>query len=304
MEQCPACVKAKVPYANLSMRYPDVVFLKSPCGGELSRIYNIPAYPTFVILDAKGEKVGQVVGWKEKDIVNLIESASKKKAPMKEMERRAPKKEIPMSEMMEKEMKAKKEMAVKKEMKAERKRAATMPRPEMPVREEIAEEGVVIELESADKFEGLKNSGKPMVLDFYTTWCGPCKMMKPVFEKFAKENPDVIFVSIDAEKFLPLSGKYSVTGYPTFVFINARGEIVTCHSGTLAESLMRAKINQVSGKKGGQVIIHEEKEIVRPGAPSGRPMMKEMPRMKEMPMMEKGMMMEERKGKSRRQKGY
>lgn len=72
--------------------------------------------------------------------------------------------------------------------------------------------------------EVLKNEGT-VLIDFYADWCGPCKMMVPVVEKIAEENPDlkVVKVNIDEEESLAI--QYRVMSIPTFLVMK-NGEVV------------------------------------------------------------------------------
>lgn len=71
------------------------------------------------------------------------------------------------------------------------------------------------------KFEG----GKPAVIDFYATWCGPCKMMAPVMETLAGEYADKVDVyKVDVDKEQRLAALFGVRSIPTFIFIPVQGE--------------------------------------------------------------------------------
>lgn len=59
---------------------------------------------------------------------------------------------------------------------------------------------------------------KKVLIDFYTTWCGPCKKLKPTLEKISEEMKDkVVVVSIDAEANMALAESLNVEGYPTLI---------------------------------------------------------------------------------------
>jgi len=64
-------------------------------------------------------------------------------------------------------------------------------------------------------------NGKPLYthifIDFYATWCGPCKRISPKLEEFSKTYPQVKFIKIDVDKFPSLTDKYNVTAMPTFL---------------------------------------------------------------------------------------
>ena len=68
------------------------------------------------------------------------------------------------------------------------------------------------------------NSKEPVFVDFFTTWCVPCKGMEPIVHKLADDYKGKLKVfSIDAEKNPIAAGKYSVEMYPTFcIFVNGK----------------------------------------------------------------------------------
>jgi thioredoxin 1 len=60
----------------------------------------------------------------------------------------------------------------------------------------------------------------PVVVDFFTTWCGPCQMLAPILEKFAQENSGKVkIVKIDAEAEPELSTNYAIGAFPTLLLI-------------------------------------------------------------------------------------
>jgi len=71
---------------------------------------------------------------------------------------------------------------------------------------------------SAEDFEE-KTSEGTWVIDFWASWCGPCKKMKPVFKEASEEMDDVNFGSVNIEDNQELAGKYSVRSIPNFVKI-------------------------------------------------------------------------------------
>ncbi|MCL2866093.1 MAG: thioredoxin [Lachnospiraceae bacterium] len=57
----------------------------------------------------------------------------------------------------------------------------------------------------------------PVMVDFYADWCGPCKMMAPVFEEIEREMPDVKFCKLNIDEQMELARKYKVMTIPTFI---------------------------------------------------------------------------------------
>lgn len=60
-------------------------------------------------------------------------------------------------------------------------------------------------------------SDKPVLVDFSAAWCGPCKIQKPVLERFAADNPDVEVVLIDVDESPRTSGRYGIQAMPTLM---------------------------------------------------------------------------------------
>ncbi len=58
---------------------------------------------------------------------------------------------------------------------------------------------------------------RPVLVDFVTTWCPPCRQQKPILEKLAARRPDVAIVSVDLEESPELSAKYGVHVVPTLM---------------------------------------------------------------------------------------
>ena len=85
--------------------------------------------------------------------------------------------------------------------------------------------GKVIEV-TEDIFEDeVLKSDKTVLIDFYADWCGPCKVLSPIVEEVAKENPDLKVVKIDVDANENLSYKYRTYSIPTLVVIKDGKEV-------------------------------------------------------------------------------
>ncbi|KAG9130840.1 hypothetical protein Leryth_016975 [Lithospermum erythrorhizon] len=64
----------------------------------------------------------------------------------------------------------------------------------------------------------LDNSDKPVLVDFYATWCGPCQLMVPILNEVGESLQDKIkIVKIDTEKYPAIANKYNIQALPTFI---------------------------------------------------------------------------------------
>ena len=82
-------------------------------------------------------------------------------------------------------------------------------------------------LEITDQnFESLVAEGKPMVIDFWATWCGPCKRLGPTIEELAAEyEGKVVIGKCDIEENVDLTEKFGIMSVPTVVFLKGGVEI-------------------------------------------------------------------------------
>lgn len=79
---------------------------------------------------------------------------------------------------------------------------------------------------TSENFESLKNGAKPLVVDFWATWCGPCRMVGPIISELAEEYDGKIVVGkCDVEEAEDLAAEYGIRNIPTILFFK-NGEVV------------------------------------------------------------------------------
>ena len=82
-----------------------------------------------------------------------------------------------------------------------------------------------------DNFEAeVLNSEKPVLLDFWATWCGPCRMVAPILEEIAGERPDIKVCKVDIDEHPELAWEYQIRTVPTLLVIED-GEVQNRSSG-------------------------------------------------------------------------
>ena len=81
------------------------------------------------------------------------------------------------------------------------------------------------QIKSSEEFQEILNGSKPVLVDFYADWCGPCKMLAPIVDEISKENGDAFEIcKINVDSNPDLAQKYSVQNIPTLISFK-NGEI-------------------------------------------------------------------------------
>ncbi|HAA13710.1 MAG TPA: thioredoxin [Cytophagales bacterium] len=102
-------------------------------------------------------------------------------------------------------------------------------------------ENLTIEITSAN-FEDTINSGKPVLVDFWAEWCGPCRMVGPIVEELASEYQDKAIVGkVDVDVQNELAIKFGIRSIPTVLFFK-NGEMVDRQVGAAPKSAYNSKL--------------------------------------------------------------
>ena len=97
---------------------------------------------------------------------------------------------------------------------------------------------------SNEYFQELLASGKPLVIDFWATWCGPCKRLAPTIEELATEYEGKANIGkCDVEEDDELAMQFQVSSIPTIVFFNAQGEMVKRLVGLQTKAVLQQQID-------------------------------------------------------------
>lgn len=85
--------------------------------------------------------------------------------------------------------------------------------------------GLVSDVNTDDFHKILRSSDKPVIVDFWASWCGPCKMYGPEFEKASLQNDRAVFIKVNTESEQVLSGSLGIRGIPCTIIFKDGKEI-------------------------------------------------------------------------------
>lgn len=103
---------------------------------------------------------------------------------------------------------------------------------------------MVKQIETVKEYEEFKDSDKLGIIDFWAPWCGPCKMLGPIFEEVSKDyEGQVEFLKIDVDEVPDVASQFSVMSIPA-LFIVKGGEILDQTQGAMTKDQLKEFIDE------------------------------------------------------------
>ncbi len=104
------------------------------------------------------------------------------------------------------------------------------------------------EIGSEAELQKLWEKEQALVVEWYTSWCAPCKALKPLMVRLEKEYPTVKFVQVDCDKLRTMSNMMDIRSVPTIMFISY-GRLVRTSVGLVSEATLRRNISEIKPKQ-------------------------------------------------------
>ena len=94
-----------------------------------------------------------------------------------------------------------------------------------------------------DNFDEVVGGDGLVLVDFWASWCGPCRMFAPVFERASRQHPDVVFGKVDTDAQPELAGAFGITAIPTLMVIRDK-VVLYAQPGALPQAALEELIGK------------------------------------------------------------
>ena len=96
----------------------------------------------------------------------------------------------------------------------------------------------------AENFESTVTDNEIVLVDFWASWCGPCRQFSPIYDAASEEHPEIVFGKVDTEAEQALAGAASITSIPTLMAFK-KGNLVFSQPGALPAPALKQVIDAV-----------------------------------------------------------
>ena len=100
----------------------------------------------------------------------------------------------------------------------------------------------MVKIVNSNEFDNEIKEGIVFV-DFFATWCGPCKMLSPIVDNVSEELTDIKFIKVDVDESNEVATKYDIMSIPTLILFKD-GKLVSKHTGLLSKTDLIDFINK------------------------------------------------------------
>ncbi|KAL7412115.1 thioredoxin-like protein [Mrakia frigida] len=125
-------------------------------------------------------------------------------------------------------------------------------------------------IESFQEFQTVINGDKPVIIDFWATWCGPCKMISPHFNKLESQFEDVDFYKVDVDEQEEVAAEVNVRAMPTFLIFykGQKIESVTGASPPKLTAALKGLAEKIASLSGAPAAAEEAAPVAAAAEPT------------------------------------